>query len=346
MKTQCPSLLLSLSLAVSLLPISLPATAVTVNYNFENLPLETNDFYNGSDGAGGFGSHSTWFNNLFTDFGGGCCWNGWAYSKVMDPNTAGPGNQYAAYPGAGADGSQQYGVAFSGLDAGGGIVPELALPMGAEPESVQIANTTYAAKSMLQGDGFAKKFGGLSGDDPDWFLLEVQGLDGSEAVVATVPMYLADFRFADPNQDYILDQWTTLDLSPLAGLGVEKIVFRLSSSDTGIFGMNTPAYFALDDLVFDVAAAPGDFDLNGAVGSSDLGIWQANYAAVSYQSFASGDANEDGKVDGLDFLTWQQHTAVGAPSLQAIPEPSTVTILLATTVFTVFLRSHSQLCKR
>jgi hypothetical protein len=30
-------------------------------------------------------------------------------------------------------------------------------------------NTTYAALSMLSGDSFAKKFGGASGDDPDWF---------------------------------------------------------------------------------------------------------------------------------------------------------------------------------
>lgn len=317
------NLTLRLTLAVSLSLATNLAQAVTVTIDFEELPLDGGDFYNGSDEAGGFISHSTVFNNLYTDFGPGCCWNGWAYSQTTDPNTAGPGNQYSAFPGSGAAGSAKYGVGFSGLDSGGGIVPEIALPAGAEPTSVQITNTTYAAQSMLHSDSFAKKFGGLSGNDPDWFLLTIEAYSAANVLVGTVPFYLADYRFADPNEDYVVDQWTTVDLSSLAGLGATRLDFRLASSDVHpSFGMNTPAYMAIDDLVLDVAGAPGDFDLSGTVDSHDLSIWQTNYGTASGAAFTSGDANEDGGVDGLDFLLWQLGTNLPVGSVSLIPEPT------------------------
>jgi hypothetical protein len=43
-----------------------------------------------------------------------------------------------------------------------------------------------------------------------------------------------------------LDGWTWIDLiSPGDVIGLE---FSLSSSDAGTYGMNTPAYFAMDNL--------------------------------------------------------------------------------------------------
>jgi len=64
-----------------------------------------------------------------------------------------------------------------------------------------------------------------------------------------VEFYLADFQFTDNAFDYILDGWTWVDLSSL-GSAVKTLEFALSSSDTGMWGMNTPAYFALDNLLF------------------------------------------------------------------------------------------------
>ncbi len=314
---------LSLTIAVLLMLGASFAQAVTVTIDFEELPLVGEDFYNGSDEEGGFTSYGTMFNNLYTDFGSGCCWNGWAYSQTTDPNTPGPGNQYSAYAGGGANGSAKYGVAFSGLDAGGGIVPEISLPAGAEPASVLITNTTYSALSMLHGDTFAKKFGGLSGNDPDWFLLTVEGYNDANNFVGSVPFYLADYRFTDPNEDYLLEDWTEVDLAALSGLGVSRLDFRLSSSDTHpSFGMNTPAYVAIDDLVLEVAATSGDFDLNGIVDSQDLNIWQTHYGTTSGATFTSGDADEDGYVGGLDFLLWQQGVALPVGTLNVVPEPA------------------------
>ena len=52
----------------------------------------------------------------------------------------------------------------------------------------------------------------------------------------------------------VIDDWTWFDTS---GLGkVHGLKFSLSSSDTGQFGMNTPAYFAMDDLTVTAVPVP------------------------------------------------------------------------------------------
>jgi hypothetical protein len=309
----------------SLLAYANPLYAATLTIDFEELPLGSEDFYNGSSGdpnASGFTSFGAYFNNDFNGF-----WQGWSYSRTTDTVTPGATNQYSAYAGGGANGSLQYGVAFNGFDGGGGIIPEIRLPADSEPTSVKITNSTYAALSMLLGDGFAKQFGGGDGSDSDWFLLKVEGWDASDTVVGDVSMYLADYRPSDPNDDYILDQWTDLDLSPLAGLGVEKLAFRLSSTDNGAFGMNTPAYVAIDNLVLDITATPGDFDLNGSVNQVDLGIWEQHYGTASGADVTTGDADDDGDVDGADFLAWQTNFSGSQPISLAVPEPNTALIL-------------------
>lgn len=212
-----------------------------------NLPIDGMDYYNGADGAGGFTSGGATFSNTFTDFGGGFTgWEGWAYSQMTDTTTPGFGNQYSAFTGSGVGGSETYGVGFPGGTGAGGITVitfegERTLSGG------YFTNTTYAALSMRDGDGFAKKFGGASGDDPDWLLLTVLGYDAADALTGSVEIYLADYRFADNSLDYILDEWLWVDLTGLEG--VQSLDFVLSGSDVGDFGLNTPAYFALDDLV-------------------------------------------------------------------------------------------------
>ena len=100
---------------------------------------------------------------------------------------------------------------------------------------------------MLNGDSFAKKFGGVSGDDADWLLLTITGRDIADVVTGVVEFYLADFRFADNSQDYIVNTWQSVDLTSLGS--VKSIEFSLSSTDVGEFGMNTPGYFVVDSVV-------------------------------------------------------------------------------------------------
>jgi hypothetical protein len=217
------------------------------------LSLTPESYWNGSDGSGGFQSGPAWFNNNYTDWGGGYySWDGWAYSNMTDTTTPGYTNQYSAITGGGFN-SNNYGISCVSLDFMSGtyepIPTSLTFTDGADGYMVAGAyftNTTYAYLSMKYGDVFAKKFGGPSGNDPDWFLLTIIGKDAWGTETGTVKFYLADYRFADNSQDYIVNTWEYVDLSSL-GL-VKSLEFSLSSSDAGSFGMNTPAYFAMDDL--------------------------------------------------------------------------------------------------
>lgn len=223
---------------------TLAGTALAAPSTFDDLPLTPQSHYapgvvGSGSGAFPFISGSATFNHQFDDYGiPGCCSSGWTYSNQTDTSTAGFGNQYSAYAGAGQGGSANYAVAFVGPAQAGFAA---ATVVG----GAWFTNTTYAALSMRDGDSFAKKFGGASGNDADYFRLTITGYNGV-ASTGAVDFYLADYRFADNTQDYIVSQWSFVDLS---GLGaVTRLEFSLSSSDNGMFGMNTPAYFAMDTL--------------------------------------------------------------------------------------------------
>jgi len=108
-------------------------------------------------------------------------------------------------------------------------------------DHVYLTNSTVTALSMLNGDAFCKKF---TYADKDWFKVTIKGFDHTGALKGSVDFYLADFR--NSNSVGVVTKWTKVDLSSLGA--VQRLEFTLSSNDTGAWGMNTPAYFCLDDL--------------------------------------------------------------------------------------------------
>lgn len=225
--------------------------------DFENLDLEDSEFLDGSDLAGGFASGNIFLHNEYTTEYSS--WTGWAISSTTDTTTPGFANQYSCISGEGMGNSQNYAVAYLGFgesiirlenEASGGIV-----------DGMYINNSTYAYLSMLNGDAFAKKFGGETGEDPDFFLLTVKKYKEGEISQDSVNFYLADYRFEDNSQDYIIDEWIYLDLSVLGNC--DSLSFSLSSTDNGVFGMNTPAYFCMDNLkTRDEMTSVQDIELN------------------------------------------------------------------------------------
>lgn len=224
--------------------------------DLEELPLAATDtFYNGSDLAGTFTSNGAVFNVNFDE-----TYNFWmggfAYSNKTNDTTPGFTNMYSAYPAKGANGSEIYAINFSGSVNFGGDTISFTNPNGVDLISAEFANTTYAYLSMRDGDGYAKKFGsstdasgnpdGTNGED--FFYITITGFNNNDEVVDSLHFYLADFRFSDNTKDYILTSWTQADLSTLTGIAY--LTFAYHSSDVGQFGINTPAYFALDDLVY------------------------------------------------------------------------------------------------
>lgn len=232
-----------------------PISANAAIVDFEGLAPPTaytgpggGSYYNGSDGSTGFSSGDGWFTNTYnTTYGS---WDGFAYSNTTDTTTAGFTNQFSAYPGSGVGGSTNYGIGYESAYHGRKPTLSLGAVTGEDYNTVisgmYVTNTTYAALSMLEGDSFAKKFGGADGNDADWFKMNVKGITETGYTANSLDFFLADFRFADNSKDYIVDEWTWMDLSGLGNvIGVE---FGFTSSDVGSYGMNTPAYFALDDF--------------------------------------------------------------------------------------------------
>ncbi len=249
---------------------------------FESLVLPGNGFYSGDTDATGperdnymivgtgekFGQEEVrqiWthqgvqFSNndipAFDDPGAGFdTWSGWSPSRVKDDSTPGFGNQFAARPGTGSQGSDTYLVAFTD-DAFFNI------PSGATLQSVDLTNTTYAARYMADGDdgfgpapNFEKKYGGASGSDPDYFRVVLSGhsgLSGTGGVIGEVPVDLADFTFDDDTEDFVLTEWIRVSLASIAD--ARSVTLRFESSDTGPFGINTPTYVALDNLTLAVS---------------------------------------------------------------------------------------------
>lgn len=171
-------------------------------------------------------------------------WGGFVWSTHRDTYTRGFTNEHSAITEFGNKDSKVYCIAY--LNSFMADTDSITLSEESEITGFYVTNTTYAYHSMNEGDDFAKRFGGGSGSDPDFFKLVVEGIDSSEKSTGTVSFYLADYRFDDNSKDYIVDDWEWVDLSSLGK--VKKLKFSLSSSDEGEWGMNTPAYFAMDDL--------------------------------------------------------------------------------------------------
>ncbi|MHC4326053.1 MAG: DUF4465 domain-containing protein, partial [Planctomycetota bacterium] len=210
---------------------------------FDDLALEAESFWNGSDGSGGFTSGGAHFGNSYNaDWGS---WDGFSYSNLTDTATEGIAAQYNAITGAGQGGSANYAIGYVHVDWTSLATVTLEAP--GIVDGLYVTNTNYAYYSMLNGDDFTKKFGGDSSNDPDFFMLTITGKDVEGAETGTVDFYLADYRFEDNGEDYIVDTWQYVDLTPLGE--VMSLEFALSSSDVGDWGMNTPAYFAVDTIV-------------------------------------------------------------------------------------------------
>ncbi len=213
--------------------------------DFEDIVFPTGqNYWNGSDQSEGFSLNGVSFNNSYNP--SWMSWTGFAVSSETDVTTAGWTNQYSCYAGSGALNSQKFALWYA--------TGEIHFEQPSNPMSVFITNTTYAALSMKFGDDYAKQFGSsynaageVDGTDgKDWFKLTIIGLDTENEVTGTIDFYLADYRSENPDEHYILDTWAQVDLSSLGT--VSKILFELTSTDNGAFGMNTPGYFALDNL--------------------------------------------------------------------------------------------------
>jgi len=244
---------LVLSFLISLATAGLSMAQLTTHVvTFDTLTLPKADtFYVNFSSPGndvGFSDLDVYFPCVYDTGWGASFWSyGFVYSNMTDSVTSGYGNQYAAKTAKGVNNSNNYAVAYgtSNLvrwNQGSGAMRVW--------DGFYVTNSTYAYNSMRDGDGFAKKFGGATGDDPDWFKLTVRRYLSGQLQPDSVEFYLADFRDTNNANDYIINDWQWVGLG--AVYTADSLLITLSSSDNDQFGMKTPAYFCLDDLSYKI----------------------------------------------------------------------------------------------
>lgn len=206
---------------------SAPETLINQN----NLKLKADTFWNGSDLSGGFTIGNAFFPNSYE--AQYLAWTGFAYSDQHDTVTVTNATDYnyQYYLDVAEAASDIFIIAYAADSANVTFLK----PMN--QVNLNIANDTYVAISMRNGDSFAKKF-----SSGDWFKVTITGYSKNIRVGSTTA-YLADFRTAPY---YILNKWLNVNLSSFGT--VDELSFKLSSSDTGAYGMNTPAYFCLENI--------------------------------------------------------------------------------------------------
>ncbi len=206
--------------------------------DFESFSLPVDSFYYNAGGADWQTTNASFQYEWNTSFGG--YWSGgFAYTNKNNVDSGNYRHQYNCIAGKGYNLSNYYTTGQPGS-----FIRVKAPSTGVV--GFYLTNSTYAYKSMKNGDSFAKKFGGTTGNDPDWFKLTVKGYSGGTIKPDSVEFYLADFRFSNNLLDYIVNSWQWVDCNKLGA--TDSITFFMYSSDNSFGFMNTPAFFSIDNF--------------------------------------------------------------------------------------------------
>ena len=139
--------------------------------------------------------------------------------------------------------------------------PEISFEAPGTVSDLWICNTAYTYGVIMNGNHWD------DGEDDGWTgtarplkeVVDEQGRKGYLRVDAygfygdeptnggePVSIYLADYNASATGN--VLDTWTEWNLSALGT--VSKIRFNIVGNDSGEYGLNTPAYFCLDNIRF------------------------------------------------------------------------------------------------
>ena len=271
--------------------VSVSGNEVTVTVgtaSFDDVTLGSNGYWTGEEGENEMFSGGWIFTNYYSQ--AYSFWGGFTASNHTDLTQTGMDAQYTAITAGGYNGSAQYGVAYTY-----GAQTDVYASDG-QAHTVTgcyVTNNLWAYQSVVNGDASSTPFGGTSGNDPDWFKLTATGKNASGQTIGTLDFYLADYRFANNDEDYVIDTWEWFDLSPLGA--VHTISFSLSSTKGNAYGMLTPAYFCIDDFNGEAPLPP----------TPPQGIDENENVAISIYPNPAHDfiivgANNDSSVQRID----------------------------------------------
>lgn len=213
--------------------------------DFEDLVLEPESHWNGSDGSGFFTCGYLKFYNDFEELYS--TWIGFAFTNETDNITYSWQNMYSSASGNGVNASSNYVVSYIGADYENDYSPipaVLKIDREQAPASFKgmyISLNANAALYMADNNFYKEQ--------KHWMYLYINAINTESLESASRTIMLADYRFTE-EEGYKLDEWSYIDMSWANGM--DSISFIIKSSDAGDYGINTPSYFCMDDFCSDI----------------------------------------------------------------------------------------------
>lgn len=294
---------------------SLPAMAQTQQIStFDDLSLpgtDTNFANTQPQGAYTFQSGSVLFYGELASWGG---YLGFNYSNMRDDTTQDFSNDKSAITGRGFDSSANYGVCYVPLDFQG-TDPTATIPVAAKIVDDSAGNGRIVEGAYFTNITYAYWYMKNYFQPGNWFKMTVRGYLNGQKVVDSVDFMLGEV--ANDSTQNIVNTWTWVDLSTLGH--VDSLTYDLSSNDTaGGFGMNNPAYFAMDNLMLqepEDTSGTGIVAINGSSFSPD--IWPNPVQTTLHIVYKSPVDIVVYDLSGKCILRQHQTTVVNVESLAA-----------------------------
>ena len=197
-----------------------------------------------------------------------------------------------------------------------------------------------AAPILYRNDG---------GNDNDWLRIETAGTLSNSDGIGTLITVDPDVNVAgDEMVREITAGSNYLSQSELVahfGLGRDSEAIDLITVvwPSGIVQqLHNVAANQVLSLIESVTPVPvADFDNDGDVDGDDFLRWQIGFPMLSGAAPIDGDYDHDGDVDGNDFLGWQIEFGSGRGSATvSVPEPATIGLLLSLTAAGISARGR------
>ena len=204
--------------------------------DFEDLTLEPNSSWNGSDGTGQFSSsYLTLYNEYNSSWSS---WQGFAYTNGTDTESEASTN-LSSCVGHGAGNSATYITAYVGTN----------YPVDYSPKPVSMKiNTEVAGNFANRGAYFCmpvalKKYVDREYPSNHFYYKLKASAYANGTLVGEREIMMADFS---GDNSYKMDDWTYVDLSWIEN--ADSLNFIALSDDANAYGILTPAYFCMDNF--------------------------------------------------------------------------------------------------
>lgn len=216
-----------------------------------------------------FGINESLFNDEINLYNGGMAlsqWNyrsnpvgesnsDWWYSYQNQCSVYNTASVDGANQGAGAGGSNTFAICNGYTDNNSmSSCSRMNLTGGAElyVTSLDVCNSSYTWGTMMNKNPLGSTPDQNLQEAKGWFKVEFYGYDAQGNPTnggKPVEFYLADYRDGSTTATPAVSTWRTVDLTALGKVNAIEINFK--GSDTGDYGLNTPAYCCIDNVTFE-----------------------------------------------------------------------------------------------